>query len=159
MDFAKRLKELRNKRELSQEDLASMIKKRITGDIRRNTISNYENKKSTPDLETLEALGHILGTDMNDLLGFQPENSDVIKSLALEADPPYKAKEFLKPFENKVEEIKKVLVSMDDISKKELLKYLRSAVKMIEDLIRKAYELYEKNDKANSFIRRELDPS
>ena len=157
MDFGTRLKELRIKKGLSQQELANLIKEKLTGDLKRNTISNYENNKSSPDLETLEAIGRILETDMNHLLGFQPVNTNLIESLVYEGAANYGPEEFLKPIYKKMSEIKQVLIDQA-AGEKELLKYLRMSYKMNEELIKKVCEMYEKYNTAYSFLRTQLDP-
>lgn len=47
---------------MKQEDLAEKI------NVTRQTISNYENGKSQPDIETLTMLAEALGTDINEII-------------------------------------------------------------------------------------------
>ena len=47
MDIAKRLKELREKHNLTQEELAKEL------NVSRTTISNYENGSRSPDIEMI----------------------------------------------------------------------------------------------------------
>lgn len=61
--FASRLKSLRNQRKLSQEELAKKI------NTTKGTISNYENRHSTPSNELLGDLASILNTTTDYLLG------------------------------------------------------------------------------------------
>lgn len=61
--FASRLKHLRNERKLSQEELAKKI------NTTKGTISNYENRHSTPSNELLGDLANILNTTTDYLLG------------------------------------------------------------------------------------------
>lgn len=61
--FANRLKHLRNERKLSQEELAKKI------NTTKGTISNYENRHSTPSNELLGDLANILNTTTDYLLG------------------------------------------------------------------------------------------
>jgi|SRR5699024_95477 len=61
--FASRLKSLRNQRKLSQEELAKKI------NTTKGTISNYENRHSTPSNELLGDLANILNTTTDYLLG------------------------------------------------------------------------------------------
>ncbi|MDN5314921.1 MAG: hypothetical protein PWP10_3671 [Clostridiales bacterium] len=49
-DIAKNIKSLRKKNKISQEELAGKLY------VTRQTISNYENGKSNPDIETLHTL-------------------------------------------------------------------------------------------------------
>ena len=79
MLFAERLKEVRTKRKLTQRKLAALVSERIEGSIKRNTISNYENEKSAPDLENLLAIAYALNCSIDYLLGFESELPDVIR--------------------------------------------------------------------------------
>lgn len=47
---------------LTQEDVARILKKS------KNTIVNYENGKSSPDIETGKALASLYGLSVNDLI-------------------------------------------------------------------------------------------
>ena len=61
--FPSRLKFLRKKYKLSQEDLAKKI------NTTKGTISNYENEHSTPSNEVLKDLANVLHTTTDYLLG------------------------------------------------------------------------------------------
>jgi transcriptional regulator with XRE-family HTH domain len=61
--FGKRLKEMRERKGISQEYLAEML------DVKRNTISNYENENSYPSLATLFEMTNILDISADALLG------------------------------------------------------------------------------------------
>lgn len=60
--IAKNIKEQRIKAGLSQEELAEKLY------VTRQTVSNYENGKSNPDIETLEQLADVFQVDMEQLL-------------------------------------------------------------------------------------------
>lgn len=62
MTFSEILKKLRVKAKLSQEELAVKI------DVKRNTVSDYENDVSKPHYETLVKICDILKTDPNTLM-------------------------------------------------------------------------------------------
>ncbi len=63
MEFAKRLQELRKEKNLTQEDLATKL------NISPQSISKWENNLSTPDLEMLLNLCHILNVSADYILG------------------------------------------------------------------------------------------
>lgn len=63
MEFAKRLQELRKEKNLTQEDLATKL------NISPQSISKWENNLSTPDLEMLLNLCHILNVSTDYILG------------------------------------------------------------------------------------------
>lgn len=70
MDFAKRLKQLREARKLTQEELGIQVGKTIeSGTIARTTISGYELGSRSPDLETLDAFADFFNVDVDYLLG------------------------------------------------------------------------------------------
>jgi transcriptional regulator with XRE-family HTH domain len=56
--IAKNIKKQRVRRGMTQEELAEQLY------VTRQTISNYENGKSNPDIETLQQMARILDTDM-----------------------------------------------------------------------------------------------
>ncbi len=57
-DISKRIKELREEKNLSQEALAEKLF------VTRQAVSNWETKKTRPDLETLEAMAAVFEIDM-----------------------------------------------------------------------------------------------
>jgi transcriptional regulator with XRE-family HTH domain len=61
-DIAKNIKSLRKKNKISQEELAGKLY------VTRQTISNYENGKSNPDIETLQQLAEVFGTDIDSMI-------------------------------------------------------------------------------------------
>lgn len=63
-NFANRFRNLRNERQLTQEDLSKVL------DISKSTISMYEHGYRTPDFETLEKIADYFNVDMNYLLGY-----------------------------------------------------------------------------------------
>ncbi|MFQ7472771.1 MAG: helix-turn-helix domain-containing protein [Anaerovoracaceae bacterium] len=62
-DFAKNLKYLRKKNDMTQTELASDL------GVSRSTIGMYENGEREPDIKTLEAIAAFFNVDMNFLLG------------------------------------------------------------------------------------------
>jgi len=61
-DFAKNLKRIRNNIGLTQEQLAENMH------VTRQAISNWENGKTEPDIESIDRMAEILGTTVDDLL-------------------------------------------------------------------------------------------
>jgi len=72
-DFATRLKELRIKRKITQQDLADYLH------VSQNAIYNWENGKRMPKMETIEKLAGALGVPTIQLLGLSKE--EVLKPL------------------------------------------------------------------------------
>jgi transcriptional regulator with XRE-family HTH domain len=77
MHFAKNLRFLRRRAELSQSELGD----KLATDY--NTISRYENGKSTPKLEALTKLAQVFGVSIEAL-----RNEDLAKQLAAVAPGP-----------------------------------------------------------------------
>lgn len=63
-NIGQHIRNLRKEKGLTQDALAAQLH------VTRQTISNYENGKSEPDLDTLVRIAEVLGTDVNDLLAF-----------------------------------------------------------------------------------------
>ena len=61
--FSRRLKELRNARNMTQQDLADMI------GISKSSINMYEHGEREPGIETLKALGDIFDVDLDYIVG------------------------------------------------------------------------------------------
>lgn len=68
MDFAKKLKTLRELAGMSQKDLADKV------GISTVMISQYENGKKMPGRDTLKKLAAVFGTSTSDLLGDSQED-------------------------------------------------------------------------------------
>ena len=66
MDFAKRLKELRASRGLTQDDLAREL------NLVKSSISTYENGKRKPSFEVLEAIADYINVNMDTLYSSAP---------------------------------------------------------------------------------------
>ncbi len=74
MEFSKKLYELRKKKGLSQEELASKL------NVSRQTLSKWELGESTPDMEKLVLLSDYFHLSLDELvLGKEMENKTVIK--------------------------------------------------------------------------------
>lgn len=61
-DIGKNIRELREQKGLTQEDLAARLF------VTRQTLSNYENKKTRPDIEMLLKIAEELDTDINTVI-------------------------------------------------------------------------------------------
>lgn len=61
-DVGKNIKKIRKEKNFTQEDLAERLH------CTRQTISNYENGKSEPDIELLIEIAGVLGVEVNDLI-------------------------------------------------------------------------------------------
>ncbi len=69
------IKFYRNKRELTQEQMANMLS------VSRQSYSNYETGEAEPSFETLIKISKILRTSIDDLLGNEryPSDRDLVK--------------------------------------------------------------------------------
>ena len=79
MDFKERLRELRQQRGYSQEELAKQL------GLSKSAISMYERGARTPDFETMELLADFFNVDMNYILGKEMCSTYYIKPEAAEA--------------------------------------------------------------------------
>lgn len=61
-DIGKNIKILRTEQNLTQDQLAQLLF------VTRQTVSNYENGKSRPDIDMLMKIAEVLGTDINTIL-------------------------------------------------------------------------------------------
>ena len=68
--FGKRLREVRNKKNLTQAELGRLI------GIGKTTISQYESEDRSPDLETVNKLANVLSCSVDWLLGRTPTSSN-----------------------------------------------------------------------------------
>lgn len=79
MEFGKQIKKLRQEAQLSQEELAERIY------VSRQTISNWENDKSYPDVNSLVLLSEIFQTSLDNLIKGDVEvMKDVIQKEEIE---------------------------------------------------------------------------
>ena len=72
--FSKRLKDLRNKRKLSQNDIADIL------NVKSNTISQYENGRREPDFSSLCRIADYFGVTTDYLLGIE-DTPDIVLPL------------------------------------------------------------------------------
>ena len=63
MIVGKRLRELREKNKLTQEELGKIL------NLNKSTISHYENDSRTPDLDKLERFANYYNVDLNYIIG------------------------------------------------------------------------------------------
>ena len=73
LGFGARFRNARKSKGLSQQTLGDHL------NLKRNTISNYENEKSYPSLEILASLVTVLGVSSDFLLGTDPEANVVLE--------------------------------------------------------------------------------
>lgn len=71
-DFGLRLRELREKKRLLQQQLADWL------GLTRSSISNYENNTQTPPADTLVRLADIYGVSVDYLLGVKNDRKRVL---------------------------------------------------------------------------------
>lgn len=71
-DIGKNIRALRTRADMSQDELAEKLF------VTRQTVSNYENGKSRPDVEMLLRIAEVLGADMNAVL-YGAEIPDAVK--------------------------------------------------------------------------------
>ena len=149
MDFSRRLKELREKNKMSQTDLANEINAKVDRNIKRTTISNWENRNAIPDLYVLIALCEILHTTSDYLLGIEKID---IGPLVNEDTPSYS---YLQAIEEKIEEIVKVKndPNTDLSTARECLEELTGVSK---ELVKKADDIFVKHGKAMRYINQDL---
>lgn len=83
MDFAKRLKRLRENANLSQKELAEKL------GMTAQSYNNYEKRGYDPKPEMLVNLAIALNTDVNKLLGFKPDALNQAKKIADEVGMEY----------------------------------------------------------------------
>ena len=67
------IKRLRKKSGMTQDELAEKMH------VTRQAISNWETEKNQPDIESLNALASIFGTDINELIYLRYSNSSLCK--------------------------------------------------------------------------------
>ena len=61
-NVGKNIKKIRTQKKMTQDELAEKLF------VSRQTVSNYENNKSNPDIETLKKIADVLGVDANTLI-------------------------------------------------------------------------------------------
>ena len=74
--IGKKIKYLRNKQGLSQEELAIKINKRFGSSLNKGMISKWENELGDPRLETVRHLALFFNVSLDYLLGLDVSNAD-----------------------------------------------------------------------------------
>lgn len=116
--FSKRLKELRNRKKLSQEELAAAL------DIPRTTIAGYESgARSIPREPRLKSIAHFFGVSIDYLLGHKDTENEsedlenqiisIIKSSTIHIDHKYSYSDEEKDI------IIQILLSLSNMNKEE----------------------------------------
>ena len=73
--FGDRLKELRNSKNLSQEELSEIL------EVRKSSISNWETGKATPTFDMLTKIAEYFGVTTDYLLDFTQDDIDNLERL------------------------------------------------------------------------------
>lgn len=73
MDLGKKIMTMRNEKNLSQEQLAEKL------NLTRQTISNWENGKFYPDIDSLVNLSKFFNVSLDDLLSYDDKVLDYLK--------------------------------------------------------------------------------
>jgi transcriptional regulator with XRE-family HTH domain len=71
MNIGPKLKDYREKKGISQQAVADGINALLGTEYKRNTVSNYENGVSEPELEVIAAIVKVLDVSADDLLGIE----------------------------------------------------------------------------------------
>lgn len=82
--FGKRFKGLREKRNLTQEELVNMFNEKYYTSFNKSTISQYENDKRKPEINVLENWADFFDVSIDYLLGRTEEKKE--KSVDVEKD-------------------------------------------------------------------------
>nr|WP_236887787.1 helix-turn-helix transcriptional regulator [Clostridioides mangenotii] len=82
--FGKRFKGLREKRNLTQEELVNMFNEKYYTSFNKSTISQYENDKRKPEINVLENWADFFNVSIDYLLGRTEEKKE--KSVDVEKD-------------------------------------------------------------------------
>ena len=119
--FGKRLKKLREEKELTQEQLGKLV------NLSQQTIGHYEVNRAKPDLETIQRLAEVFNVTTDYLLGHNtPEQK--IKN-ALSGDP--ELSEFWNELSQR-EDLKILFKQTRDMSPEAIKRIIRY-IKMVED--------------------------
>lgn len=73
--FGDKLKELRKRKNLKQEDIANLVNVGYT------SVSNWENNVSEPSYDIVKTLANFFGVSTDYLLGVKPDDKDKIEKL------------------------------------------------------------------------------
>lgn len=128
MDFADRLKELRENSKMTQEELAKVL------GVGRPTIAGYETKGKQPSYEILSKLSEILHCTTDYLLGRSEYRIDSSVTVSEYIVPDLISQEIIEELQNN-EELKKIIVHLINLPEKDkatvyaLINHLKSSNK------------------------------
>lgn len=86
MDFGKQIRQLRNDRNLTQEQMANML------NVSRQAISNWENNKNLPDLELLVLMSKVFSISLDQLILGGSDMNNMTAKLIKDGSETRKAK-------------------------------------------------------------------
>ncbi len=86
MDFSIKIKEIRQKNNLTQEDMASKL------NVSRQAVSNWENNKNLPDIELIILISKKFSISLNELILGGDNMSDIEKKLINDGSETKRAK-------------------------------------------------------------------
>jgi transcriptional regulator with XRE-family HTH domain len=75
--FGQKLKELRTKRGLTQDELADLLNEKFDAKINKGMISKWENDLVEPRLDVGRMLALIFNVSLDELLGIEPNKDDI----------------------------------------------------------------------------------
>ncbi|MFD2330634.1 helix-turn-helix domain-containing protein [Cohnella sp. GCM10020058] len=96
--FGGKLKELRNRRGLSLDELAEKVNTKFGTTINKGMISKWENDLGEPRLETAKVIAQFFGVTLDELLGINTSDSP-IETIAAHHDGDEWTEEELKAIE------------------------------------------------------------
>lgn len=102
--FGYRLKELRNEKEMTQEELAAILK------LGRTAIANYETGRTSPDVQTLAKLAIIFRTSTDYLLGLTDvkNNNELIEKTQIIHNLLNETNELLLQAQTNIKQLEKI---------------------------------------------------
>jgi len=112
MGFPKRLKELRNTAELSQEQLGEKLK------VTKANVSKYETGRIEPNIETITFLAEYFNVSIDYLLGRtdikNPYTEDTEKDVTIPIAAHFKGKEMTEEQRKRIEKFIEFTLNEDD---------------------------------------------
>lgn len=82
--FAEKIKELRNSKKLSMEQLAAEFSRKYDSKISKSSISRWENDQAKPDIDDASLYADYFAVSLDSLIDRQP--SDKIETIAAHID-------------------------------------------------------------------------
>ena len=125
MDFAQKLKILRNKKGLTQTELGKFF------NLSKQTISSYENGGSSPDKEMLQLLADFFNVSTDYLLGRTDDPRTAEKIIADAAGPDAELAQFWDKLSQR-DDLQLMFKQVKDMSPDDIRKIIR-IIKVIED--------------------------